>query len=180
MARAFIAVGSNINPAENVRRALIRLAQTAVVRGVSTVYLTEPVGCQDQASYYNCVIEVETDVGPQDFKCRVLLPIETSLGRTRTADRYAARTIDLDLILYGDLVVNQTGLVLPDPDIVHRAFLAAPLCELAPDLVLPGSGRSVRDIAAELSRQGMRPLDGYTRELRSVLASARPRRQPPL
>ncbi len=169
MARAFVSVGSNIEPEKNVRSALRLLARHATIRAVSTVYLTEPVGPPGQPSYYNCVIEIETDLSPLALKKDVLRRIEAELGRTRTGDRYAPRCIDLDLILYDDIVTTVDELVLPDPDIVQRPFLAAGIAELAPGLVLPGTATAISDAAARLADAGMKPLAAYTSLLRKEI-----------
>jgi dihydroneopterin aldolase/2-amino-4-hydroxy-6-hydroxymethyldihydropteridine diphosphokinase len=166
MSRAFVGVGSNIDPAENVEKAIRLLSAALQVRGISTVYLTEAVGRPGEPLYYNCVVEIETDVLPAELKQQVLRGIEKELGRIRSNDRYAARTIDLDLILYGQLVMTTGGLTLPDPDIVRRPFLAVPLHELAPDLKLPGSDQSINEIAAALTQEAMKPLQAYTERLR--------------
>ena len=166
MARAFVGVGSNVDPAENVERAIYLLSATAKVRGISTVYLTEAVGRPGQPPYYNCVVELETEVMPAELKQQVLRRIEKELGRIRSNDRYAARTIDLDLILYDQLVTTTGDLTLPDPDIVRRPFLAIPLQELAPDLKLPGSDLRINEIAAALPQNAMKPLQDYTERLR--------------
>ncbi len=165
MARAFVSVGSNIEPEQNVRKAVGMLAQDVGLAGISTVYLNDPLGRPEQEHYYNCVVEIETETSPLELKA-LLRRIEEALGRVRSADRFAARTIDLDLILYGDLVMNTEGLVLPDPEIVTRPFLAIPLSELAPELVLPGSPAPLAKIAAGMKRDGMDPLRAYTCELR--------------
>ncbi len=166
MARAFISVGSNIDPAANVRRALRALATRMHLVGISMVYLTDALGRPEQHPYYNCVAEVETDVAPRDVKRAILRQIEDELGRTRTADKYAPRTIDLDLIAYGDLVVDEDGMRLPDPDIMERPFLAIPLHELAPGWVLAGSNRRIDEVAAALPSDGMHPLRDYAGQLR--------------
>jgi dihydroneopterin aldolase/2-amino-4-hydroxy-6-hydroxymethyldihydropteridine diphosphokinase len=165
MARAFIGVGSNIEPEANLRRALHRLERVGRVTAISTVYRTEPVGRTSQPQFYNAVIEIATEVPPVALK-RELRRIEEDLGRRRTADKYAPRTIDLDLILYDDLVVTADGLTLPDPQIRERPFLAIPLCEVAPDLVLPDSGEPIRQVAAALAQHTMEPLAEYTALLR--------------
>ncbi len=173
MVRAFIGIGSNIRPAENVRAAIRALAHETSLAGISMVYLTDALGRPEQQPYYNCVVEIETDVPPLEVKRRILRGIEDSLERTRTADKYAARTIDLDLIVYGDLTLDAEGIRLPDPDILERPFLAVPLAELAPDLVLAGYGLRVADIAAGMPKGGMKPLPDYARLLREELR-ARP------
>ncbi len=169
MARVFLSIGSNIDPAENIKRAIEFLCRYVRVTGISTVYLTPAEGKPEQPSYYNCVIEVETQTEPVKFKYSILRRIEESLGRERTNDRFAARTIDLDIILYDDLIMNTDDLILPDPQIRRRAFVALPLQELSPGLRLPGSGLSIAEIAASLPQSAMRPLKDYTEVLRKEI-----------
>jgi dihydroneopterin aldolase/2-amino-4-hydroxy-6-hydroxymethyldihydropteridine diphosphokinase len=169
MAKAFLSVGSNIDPAENVRRALELLGGHADIMGISTVYLTAAENRPEQPSYYNCVIEVETQAPPLEFKYSVLRTIEEAIGRRRTEDKSAARTIDLDLILYDDLIMETETLTIPDPQISRRAFVALPLHELSPDLRLPGSGVSIAEIAASLPQGEMTPLKQYTEILRKEI-----------
>ena len=166
MTRAFISVGSNVNPGDNVREALRRLSRAERILRISTVYKTEPVGRPEQHPYYNCVVAVETRREPLVLKEQVLRRIEHDMGRKRTEDRYAPRTIDLDLILYGDLVLEPEGLRLPDPQILERPFLALSLRELEPALVLPGGRPGVGEIEATDRHDGMKPLFDYTDSLR--------------
>jgi 2-amino-4-hydroxy-6-hydroxymethyldihydropteridine diphosphokinase len=173
MVRAFVSVGSNIDPEKNTSRALMALSRDVRIIEVSTVYLTEPVDRPEQPPYYNCVLEIETDLAPLDLKLGVLRRIEAELGRTRGNDAYASRPIDLDLLLYGDLVMTTNTLTLPDPDIVHRSFLAIPLHELAPELVLPGSRLAVDRVAAAFARKAMTPLATYTERLRKEIIHGR-------
>lgn len=169
MARVFIGIGSNIEPAENVRAAIHALARLMRLVSISMVYLTDALGDPVQAPYYNCVVEIETELPPAEIKFNILRAIESSLGRKRTADKFAPRTIDLDLIVYGDLVLDAEGIKLPDPEILERPFLAVPLFELAPDMVLAGCGLRISEIAARLPQDSMQPLKGYTRQLRAEL-----------
>ncbi len=171
MARAFVALGSNIDPERNVPAALQRLAQAARVLGISMVYRTPAEGRPEQPAYYNCVAEVETAAAPLEFRL-TLRQIEAALGRRRTADKYAARTIDLDLILYDELVFESDELTLPDPLIARRAFLACGILELAPELRLPGSGRPIAEIAASIAGTEMEPLEDFTARLRRQISSA--------
>ena len=173
MARAFVSMGSNIDPETNVRSALRLLKQQVTIRQISTVLRTEPIGPPGQPPYYNCVVGVETDLAPVIFKQNVLRRIEAALGRTRTADKYAPRTIDLDLLLYGDVVMKTDELVLPDPDIAARPFLAALLRELAPGLVTPGTGVTIGDVASPLSSDAMKPLERFTKLLRKDILHER-------
>jgi dihydroneopterin aldolase/2-amino-4-hydroxy-6-hydroxymethyldihydropteridine diphosphokinase len=170
MARVFIGVGSNVDPEQNVERAIERLGRAVRVVGISTFYRTPPVGRAGAPDFVNGMIEAETDIEPADLKRTVLRPIEAELGRRRIADKYADRTIDLDLVLYGDLVVSTADLVLPDPDLSSRAFLAVPLFELAPDLQIPGSGISVRSLTQTLPALQLQPLEELTAKLRRNLA----------
>jgi len=169
MERAFVSVGSNIEPENNVIKAVRLLGAQTHIRAVSTVYLTEPIGRAGQPPYYNCVVEIETEIPPADLKRTVLRRIEDLLGRVRKKDKFAPRTIDLDLILYGDVTMAGEELTLPDPDLLQRPFLALSLYELAPDLVLPGSGARIADVAAGIQRKMMKPLDLYTDMLREEI-----------
>lgn len=169
MMRSFVSVGSNIDPGENIKKALSKLSARVAVKGISTVYSTEPIGPPGQGEFYNCVVEIDSPMPPEDLKYRVLRPIEHELGRERNGDRYAARTIDLDLILCGERVVDSGSMRLPDPQILVRPFIAIPLRELSPGLVLPGMKESIDDVAGRLSAAGMKPLESYTARLRSEI-----------
>jgi 2-amino-4-hydroxy-6-hydroxymethyldihydropteridine diphosphokinase len=167
MTRAFVGIGSNIEPEANVRAAIRLLARRTRLVGISMVYLSAALGRPEQPPYYNCVAEIETEAPPTEIKFGILRDIEHSLGRERTPDKYAARTIDLDLIAYGDLALDAEGMELPDPDILERPFLAIPLFELAPDMVLPRYGVPIREVAARLAQDGMKPLEEYAKLLRA-------------
>lgn len=169
MARAFIGVGSNIDPETNVRKALQLLAHQVRIVGISTFYRTPPLGRPDQPPFWNGVVDVDTDILPIELKHNVLQEIEDELGRVRTEDKYAPRTIDLDIIIYGNIVIASSQLTIPDPGIARRAFLALPLCELAPDLIVPGMGKPICDMADSLSADDMEPLPEYTALLREDL-----------
>jgi 2-amino-4-hydroxy-6-hydroxymethyldihydropteridine diphosphokinase len=172
MTKAFIAIGSNINPAENIRKALRGLGCHVHIAGLSTVYLTEPEDRPDQPPYYNCVAAIETDLPPEKLKYEVLRHVEAELGRVRTADRYAPRTIDLDLIVYDDLTIETGDLTLPDPLILRRPFLAAGLCELAPGLRLSKWNQTLEQITAAMPALAMKPQPDYTEQLRKDLLMA--------
>lgn len=176
MTRVFVAVGSNINPEANLRAALRALDRFAPVVAVSTVYRTRAEGPSGQPDFYNCVVELRTRTPPRALKFGVLRPIEAELGRRRSADKYAPRTIDLDLILHGRSVLEAEDLVLPDPQIPRRPFLAIPLAELAPGLLRPGARRRVGERALRPVRPasyGMRPLRACTDRLRADVLHAR-------
>jgi 2-amino-4-hydroxy-6-hydroxymethyldihydropteridine diphosphokinase len=99
-------MGSNIDPATNLEKALQLLKRETRVTNLSTVYQTDPEGRPEQPRYYNCAVEIETSLPPRELKFRVLRGIEQELGRTRSKDRFAARTIDLDLLVYDEIVIR--------------------------------------------------------------------------
>lgn len=168
METAYIGAGSNIEPEKNLLEALRHLVPEGL-RRISTVYRTEPVGAPGQPLFYNCVAEVFTSRPPKELKYAVLRPIEEALGRRRDREnKYSPRRIDLDLIHYGGFEVNTEGLTLPDPDIYTRPFLAIPLLELAPELVLPG-GKALKELAKSLDVKGMEELAAYTARIRKEL-----------
>jgi 2-amino-4-hydroxy-6-hydroxymethyldihydropteridine diphosphokinase len=167
MARAFVAVGSNIDREANVERALVRLNELAPIRAISDFYSTRAVSGGDQPDFLNGMVEVETELPPLTLKEAVLRSIEDELGRCRSEDKNADRTIDLDLVLY-DGVVNETPpLILPDPELEQRAFLAVPLMQLAPSLELPCGRGSATDVASALDRSDMVPKPEYSHRLRT-------------
>lgn len=173
MQRAFVAVGSNADPANNVRKAVHLLRRLTRIVGISTVYLTESEGPPGQPSFYNFVIELETDLAPLEMKFQLLRPIENALGRVRTGDKFAARTIDLDLILYDEVVLNTADLTLPDPQIFLRPFVAIPLAELAPELILPGTASTTAQVAAAMESKTMTPLPDMTALLKNQMGNGR-------
>ena len=165
MSRVFIGVGSNIDPETNILDALSFLAHYSKIKGISTFYRTSPIDRPDQAPFINGVIEIQTALTPANLK-HILRQIESELGRIRTDDKYASRPIDLDILVYDDLIISSPELTIPDPDIGNRAFVAIPLCELAPDLIIPGWGESICHIAKRLEANGMEPLIEFTELLR--------------
>jgi 2-amino-4-hydroxy-6-hydroxymethyldihydropteridine diphosphokinase len=151
MALVHIGLGANLGDRERiVQAALDRLDSEdgiEVVR-VSSLRETDPVGYTDQPRFLNGVAELETELAPRELLER-LLAVERDLGRVREGPRYGPRTIDLDLLLYGDAVVDEPGLRIPHPRMTERRFVLEPLAELEPDLVIPGRGH-LRDLLAGL------------------------------
>ena len=162
----YISVGSNIDPEMNIPRALEELKRYVHVKATSTFYRTMPIGRPEQQFFLNGVWLIETDKTPQELKFAILRNIEQELGRIRTQDKYAARTIDLDIALYGDRVIKEDELVIPDPDIRERSFIAIPLMELNPSLVLPDTGEIISSLDIVEDRDGLKALDVLTESLR--------------
>lgn len=165
----FIAVGSNIEPYVNIPEAVRMLKEVTRLEAVSSFYETEPIGNPEQPLYVNGVLLVSTCYGLRELKFDVLRDIENHLGRTRTTDKNAARTIDLDIILYDELVIDASDIVIPDPAIYKRAFVAIPVFELEPDLVIPGKSIRISQIADQLKDVTMRRLDDFASILRSEI-----------
>jgi 2-amino-4-hydroxy-6-hydroxymethyldihydropteridine diphosphokinase len=165
----FVGVGSNIKPERHILAALKLLQERVAVTATSTFYRTRAVRGSNQPDFYNGVWRIATSLQPETLKFDVLRTIEAELGRARTDDTHADRPIDLDLVIYEQRCNHSTDLVLPDPDIRRRAFLALPLFELAPALTLPDTGESIADIAAGMNTSAMHPLPEFTASLKALL-----------
>jgi 2-amino-4-hydroxy-6-hydroxymethyldihydropteridine diphosphokinase len=163
---AFVAVGSNINPEENIPEALARLHAQAPLVALSAFYITPPIARPGQADYYNGMAVVTSACSARVFKYEVLRPIEDALGRVRTGDKFAARTIDLDIALYGSAVIDEPGLRVPDADLRRRPFLLACLVELAPAMVLPDTGERASALISPETVARLRPAATFTQRLR--------------
>jgi 2-amino-4-hydroxy-6-hydroxymethyldihydropteridine diphosphokinase len=155
--RVLVSVGSNIDPERNLSAAVERLRERCRVTAVSTVYETEPVGGREQPRFLNAAVLLETDLTPAQLRAQVLRPIEQDLGRVRTSDKYGPRTIDLDISLYGDRVLELGGRRIPDPDILRYAHIAVPLADVAPEQRHPETGQTLADIARQLPHAGLQP-----------------------
>ena len=142
MARAYVGLGSNLGDREHTLRRALELVEgesgIAVV-SVSSFRETEPVGYLEQPPFLNGAAELETELPPRDLLDR-LLAVERSLGRVRDGPRFGPRTVDLDLLLYGDEVLDEPGLTVPHPRLHERRFALEPLAELDPELSVPGRG----------------------------------------
>jgi 2-amino-4-hydroxy-6-hydroxymethyldihydropteridine diphosphokinase len=134
--RAYVGLGANLGDRE---AAIRRAAELLGARRLSSIRETEPWGYAEQPLFLNAVAEIETGLAPRKLLER-LLEIERSLGRRREGPRWGPRTIDLDLLLYGDEVVDEPGLSVPHPRAHERVFVLEPLAELDPSLKIPGKG----------------------------------------
>jgi dihydroneopterin aldolase/2-amino-4-hydroxy-6-hydroxymethyldihydropteridine diphosphokinase len=161
----YIGVGSNINPQKNIISALALLHEDMEISGVSTFYRTEPVKRKNQDTYLNGVWRIISSESPEHLKYHILKRIEQELGRVRTADKYAPRTIDLDIVLYGIRVINSADITIPDPDIYTRPFIAFPLLELDPNLILPDTAMPLTTITESMSRDTLIPDKLFTERL---------------
>jgi 2-amino-4-hydroxy-6-hydroxymethyldihydropteridine diphosphokinase len=140
--RAYVGLGANLGPREETLRRAVELLAGATgvdVLAVSALRETEPIGVVEQPSFLNGVVAVETTLSPRAL-LDVLLEVERSLGRVR-AERWGPRVVDLDLLVYSDVVLEEPGLHVPHPRLHERRFALEPLAELDPDLEIPGHGR---------------------------------------
>ena len=155
MARAFLGLGSNLGDKEaNIRESLERLSHHPGVRveKVSSLYETAPVGFTDQPDFLNAAAEIETNLEPMDLLC-ITSDIEKKMGRVRNF-RWGPRVIDIDVLLYDDVLLDTPELVIPHPRMYERAFVMVPLAEIAPDLKLPG-GRTPAEVLESLRDQDL-------------------------
>ncbi len=153
--RAFIGLGGNLgDPRAAMRAALAVLAGDPAVHlaRVSSLYRTPPWGRTDQPDFLNAVAELRTTLSPRSL-LELCLSAEAALHRVRD-ERWGPRNIDLDILLYGDLEIDEEGLCVPHPRMLERAFVLVPLGEIAPDLVI--GGRAVSDHLAGLDRGGIK------------------------
>jgi 2-amino-4-hydroxy-6-hydroxymethyldihydropteridine diphosphokinase len=146
---AYFALGSNIQPEANLRAAVEALSAIGRVVAVSSVYDTTPIGSVGDPRFLNAVLHLETELDAEGC-VRAAHRIEDHLGRVRGEDRNAARTIDIDLIVFDDEIGEVNGRPLPSPEILERAFVAIPLAQVAPELTIPGTGRTSAQIASEM------------------------------
>jgi len=140
--RAYVGVGANLGDRRaTLERAveLLRSVPGLEVLDVSPLRETDPVGFEDQPQFLNGAVAVATALSAREL-LDVLLEIERNLGRTREGPRFGPRTIDLDLLVYGDVELDEPGLTLPHPRLHERRFALEPLADLAPGLVVPGRG----------------------------------------
>ena len=150
MARVYVGLGTNLgNRTAGLQQALSKLEDAgARIEALSAVYETEPVGLRQQPWFLNMVCAVETDQTPCDLLA-TLQGIEYSMGRLRTV-RWGPRPIDLDILLYDELVLDDLCLTIPHPRMTQRAFVLRPLAEIAPDLIFPGMELTIGEFLERL------------------------------
>ena len=113
------------------------------------MYQTEPFGGLDQSAYLNCCVSFCTDCQPHDL-LKVILEIEDQLGRKRSASKWSSRSIDIDILLFGNLVLNSPDLTIPHYDLSSRDFFLVPLLDLNPDIVNPGTNKRISEELAQI------------------------------
>ena len=146
----YLGLGSNMgNRQDNLDRALDLLSQRLRIGEVSSIYDTEPIGNVNQPRFLNLVCQVYTRLAPRELLA-LAKGIELKLGRALGKSN-APRPIDIDILFYGDLVIETPELVIPHPRLTERAFVLVPLTEIAPDLVHPVSGKTVKELMSAVT-----------------------------
>ncbi len=151
----YLGLGSNLGDREATLKAAIERLPVRVTR-VSPIYETKPIDYLDQPWFLNLVVEGETDLTPHDLLAETA-QIEKDLGRVRTVAK-GPRTVDIDILLYGNEIVDKPELQIPHPRMAERRFVLAPLADLAPDLRHPVTGRTVREMLADAPDDAVRRL----------------------
>ena len=145
MFRVFLGLGSNIGDKEdNINKALTFISELYTLKKKSHLYLTEPVGNITQDWFLNCVVEIQTDVDPKKL-LSTIKSIERKLGRTKTV-KNGPRTIDIDILFYGDHILKTKTLVIPHPSIQERLFVLQPMMDIDPGVIHPVFKRSIHQL----------------------------------
>lgn len=152
MSRVYISIGSNVNRRKNILSCVESLRQQFGDLSISAVYENQAVGF-DGENFYNLVVGFDTDY-PVTALTPLFRHIESSHDRVRGGERFSSRTLDVDLLLYDDLVLKKKGLDVPRDEIIHYAFVLRPLAELAPELIHPELNKSMRELWHEFEPKG--------------------------
>jgi 2-amino-4-hydroxy-6-hydroxymethyldihydropteridine diphosphokinase len=157
MALAYIGLGSNLaDPQAQISSALDKLArlENCQVSQVSSLYFSRPMGPQDQPDYMNAVVAIETSLSAITLLDQ-LQHIEQTAGRVRKDNRWGARVLDLDILLFAQQVINTGRLTIPHYGLKEREFVLLPLAEIAPDLILP-DGDNIQELADQINKNGLK------------------------
>lgn len=159
MARVFVSIGSNIDKEKNISSSVSALQELYEPLDISNVYETEAIGFKGD-NFHNLVVGFETNDTPLEIS-QVLKQIEAEHDRTRGKEQFESRTLDLDLLLYGDLVMQMDGVNVPHPDIMRYNFVLKPLAELAAETQHPENEKSIEDLMKQFKKNGEMKIVKY-------------------
>ncbi len=159
---AYILAGSNIDPIPNITNGLVILSESVTVLDISTHYSSRPTLRKNQPNFVNGVWKIETDLDPVSLQFGLLREIENQRGRERTSDKHAARTLDLDLLLFGNTIMKTEQLILPAKEIYQYLHAAIPLADIAPNLILPDINKRVCDLKMPQDKNELVPMPELT------------------
>ncbi len=152
--KLFITIGSNIDPQININSAIKYLTDSFGKIKLSKLYkspaIVGPHTSESQKDYINGAILTYSNLPSNHIKYEILRKIENKLGRVRTYDKYASRTIDLDIAFYGSIIIDEPNICIPDPDIIQRAHLLSPLCDLDPEYIHPTENISLKELRDQI------------------------------
>lgn len=145
---AYLSLGSNIEPEFHLPQAVAELKQFGQIKAVSSVWQSSAIGTSGQPDFLNAALLLETSLSAGDLRQKAIAQIENSLGRVRTEDKNAPRTIDIDIILFNHEIFILGHRQIPDPELLQRSFVAIPMAEVAPDYVHPQVNVTLKEIAS--------------------------------
>jgi 2-amino-4-hydroxy-6-hydroxymethyldihydropteridine diphosphokinase len=149
MSTAYLLLGTNLGDKEqNLSKAVCSLKKLGRVKKLSPIYETEPWGFADERNFFNMALSLETHLNPFELLAEILR-IEVSIGRTRQEKQWVAREMDIDIIFYDDIVIDEENLVIPHPHLKNRKFALVPLNEIAPGLIHPLYRKTLKQLLSE-------------------------------
>jgi len=156
METAFLSLGSNMGDrVKNLDTCMLKISDTAgKLKAVSGLYETEPWGFEAETSFLNIAVQIETGLSPRVL-LDTFLEIEKSMGRVRSGRGYFSRIIDIDILLYGDILINDHNLIIPHPHLHDRRFVLVPLADIAPEVVHPGLRKTITELLGKCSDNSM-------------------------
>ena len=148
----YLILGSNIHPEQNLRAAISHLSNYGIIKAVSAVWETRPIGFLHQPNFLNCACAIQTELNGSDFQ-NTTRNIEKKLGRSRTGNKFGPRNIDIDIVLYNNDICLINDRQIPDPEILERGFVAITLAEIAPEYMHPVVQKKLFEIASDFQNE---------------------------
>jgi len=160
MVEIYLSLGSNIKPKElYLNKAIIELESIINIKKVSSLYSSTPIGYKTKNNFLNLAIKAEANIKPR-FLLKFIKDIESQLGRVRS-EIYTDRTIDIDIIFFGEEIVNSKDLIIPHPSAHQRRFVLEPIMEIDKDLIFPGSNNKIIDLLNKVKNQKIKKIKNF-------------------